>query len=109
MPTPPTPHFTPWIYFSTCKQSFTGLVKLRVKLRLVVALWKKHARAVEMNLERRLAVNVYLMALSVAGEHAEAARLQRGILDADDSGVGPGYSETLGSASSMGHSLSNLG
>ena len=76
-PPPPEPTSTPWVFCSTCKQRFTGLVQLR----LAIALWAKYAR-VETNEQRVLAAELYSGALNAAGEHAEAMRLKRGILDA---------------------------
>ena len=52
VPPPPTPHLAAWYCCSTCKQEFTGLVQLR----LAIALWVKHARAVETDDERLMAV-----------------------------------------------------
>ena len=73
------PYFTPCVFCATCKQSFTGLVQLR----LVIALWEKYARAVETDADRIGAVRMYAEHLGAAGEHAEAARLKRGVLDAN--------------------------
>ena len=105
VPTPPAYHFAAWVYCLTCKQKFTGLVQLR----FAMTLWAKHARAVETNLERLLAATLYTMALSAAGEHAEAARLQRSILDVRTRTLGPDHRETLISASNLAASLVHLG
>ena len=65
-PLPPVTYFAAWVSCSTCKQWFTG----QVQLRLTIALWAKHARAVDTNFERFSATSEYAAALSAAGEHA---------------------------------------
>ena len=75
-PVRPTQRFTVWVFCSTCKQRFTG----QVKLRLAIALWAKHARVVETNMERIAAAGTYAVALGDAGGSAEAVRLWRGIM-----------------------------
>ena len=84
-----------WEYCSTCKQALTG----QLKLRLAIALWIEHARAVETNSIRLLAADAYASALGTAGEPAEAMRLLRGILDARTRVWGVGHRLTLISAS----------
>ena len=41
-PPPPEPHFAPWTFCSTCKQRFTGLVRMRLAIALW-ATWAVHA------------------------------------------------------------------
>ena len=60
-----------------CKQRFTGMVRLQ----LAIALWAKHARAVESGGMRLLAASLCELALGSAGEHTGAAWLRRGVLD----------------------------
>ena len=69
VPTPPAPHFAAWAVCATCKQRFTGLVQMR----LAIALWSKHARAVDTNLERIVAADVY----AEAGGCSEASWTSR--------------------------------
>ena len=88
-PAPLTPRFVAWVYCSTCKQRFTGLVALR----LVIALWAKHARTVETNMERIVAAVTYAGALFAAGESAEAERLERGLLGVYTRVLGPEHEE----------------
>ena len=106
-PVPPLGlHYAAWISCSICKQRFTGLVQLR----LAIALWAKYAAcALETDLERLGAVDVYAGALAAAGEHAEAARLHRGIMDVRTRTWGPEHSITLISASNLAASLVRLG
>ena len=94
-PPPPAPYFAPWLSCSTCKQQFTG----QVLMRLAIALWVKHAYAVETDGMRLTAAELYAAAIVDAGEHAEATRLQRGILDARTRTLRPEHSMTLNSAS----------
>ena len=101
----PQPHFAAWLFCATCKQGFTGLVQLR----LAIALWAKHARAVETDEERLQAVDMYSDAIGDAGEHAEAARLQRGALDVRTRVLGPEHLVTLNSATNLAASLCQLG
>ena len=77
----------------------------QVKLRLAIALWAKHARAVETDQTRLTAVSDYAAALGDAGEHADAARLQRGVLDARTRMLGPEHCEALTCASNLAVSL----
>ena len=100
-PPPGEPYFTAWVSCSTCKQEFTGLVKLR----LAIALWAKYARAVEPNQLRVLAACSYAAALGAAGEHAEAVRLRRGILDDRTRVADPEHRGTLDCASKLARSL----
>ena len=105
-PLPPgESRFAALLSCSTCKQRFTGLVQLR----LAIALWAKHARAVEANPERLIAADVYAVALRAAGESAESARLRRGILDVRTRTWGPEHCNTLDCASNLARSLIELG
>ena len=88
MPPPPTPHFVAWVSCATCKQRFTGLVELRP----AIALWAKYARAVETDGKR-------LVAPGDAGDHTEAAWLQRGVMDVRTRTLGPEHSNMLNAAS----------
>ena len=97
--------FAAWIFCSTCKQLFTGLVQLR----LAIALWALHARALDMNQVRLVAVGLYAAALCDAGEHAEAVRLKRGILAVQTRVFGPEHPLNLNSACNLAGSLSRLG
>ena len=99
------PIFDAWVSCATCKQRFTG----QVRLRLAIALWAKHARAVETDKKRLAAASTYAMALGGAGEHAKAARLQRGILDVYTHVSGPEHPATLTSTSNLAGSLFSLG
>ena len=99
------PLFMTWISCSTCKQEFTGLVKLR----LAIALWAKHARVVETDGNRLAAAGTYALALADAGEYTEAARLQRGLLNVYTRATGPKHHEALHSASNLAGSLMQLG
>ena len=100
-PPPPESPFAPWVFCPTCKQRFTDLVQLR----LAIALWVKRARAVETDTKRPLAADVYATALGAAGEHEEAVRIQRTVLDAENRAWGPEHSSTLSSVSNLVASL----
>ena len=104
-PLPGEPTFTAWVCCSTCKQRFTG----QVQLRLAVVLWARHARAVETDEERLCAAFEYSTALQDAGEHAEAARLQRGVLDVRTRMLGPEHCVTLACATNLARSLLLIG
>ena len=104
-PSPPGPFFAAWIYCPTCKQPFTGLVQLR----LAIALWLKYARALEVDDNRLLAAASYADALGAAGEPAEAARLERGIINVHTRVWGPEHRDTLTCASNLACSLLRLG
>ena len=106
-PLPPqtAPRFAAWVSCSACKQYFTDMVQLR----LAIALWAKRARALETNAERLAAVAVCAVAIGRAGEHAEATRLQRGLLDAHVRTLGPEHCKTLVCASNLAASLVRLG
>ena len=103
-PPPGELRFAPWIFCSTCKQQFAGLVWLR----LAIALWAKYAHLAETDM-RLLAATLYAAALDDAGEPAETARLQRGILDVETRTLGLEHRDTLISASNLAVSLSKLG
>ena len=105
VPTPPAPRFAAWADCSTCKQRFTG----QVKLRLAIVLWTKYARAVEMGTIRIAAAGTYTTALEAAGEHTEAVRLLRGVLGVETRVLGPGHRTTLTCASNLTVSLMRLG
>ena len=105
VPPPPAQHFAAWLFCSTCKQHFTGLIKLR----LAIALWTRHASKLETNQERLAAASSYADALGAAGEHSEAARLQRGILGTMTRMLGPAHPNTRTSASNLALSLTCLG
>ena len=76
MPPPEQPHFVAWCFCSTCQQRFTG----PVTLQLAIVLWAKHAHDVETSPTRLATAASYTVALNAAGEHVEAARLERGTL-----------------------------
>ena len=103
-PAPPA-RFAPWDGCSTCNQAFTGLVQLQ----LAIALWAKYARLLETHEDRISAAVVYAAALSSAGEHAEATRIFRGILDVHTRMLGPDHLSTLDCATNLGSSLVRLG
>ena len=76
---------------STCKQRFTG----QMQLQLAIALWSNYAHEAETDNDRLEASSLYAMILGRAGEHAEAARLKRGILDVETRTSGPEHRDTL--------------
>ena len=84
---------------------FTGLVQLR----LAIAMWAKHVRAVGMSPVRLQAASVYAVALGTAGEHAEVTRLSQDVLDVHTRTLGPEHYNTLIAASNLAVSLSRLG
>ena len=102
---PGEPTFTSWQSCSTCKQDFTGLVQLR----LAIALWAKYEHLAETGCMRLAAASAYALALETAGEHAEAARLQRGLLDVRTRTSGPEHHNTLTCASNLASALLQLG
>ena len=104
-PPPPASYFVAWIFCSTCKQRFTG----QVRLLLAIAPWTKHSRAVETDGQRIGAAASYAAALDDAGGGAEAARLQRRSLDVETRMFGPEHHEMLTSASNLAASLIGLG
>ena len=104
-PTPPAPHFAPWLFCLKCKQPFTG----KVQLQLAIALWGKHVREVETDGHRLGVASTYTVALGAAGGHADAARLQQGILDVFTQAVGPEHSDTLVCASNLAVTSLQLG
>ena len=103
-PLPGEATFTTWQVCSTCKQRFTGLVRLR----LAIVLWANYARKAETN-KNLLAAEVCSAALDDAGELAEAARLQRGMRDTRTRVWGPECREVLNSACNLASLLLELG
>ena len=87
------------------KQRFTGLVQLR----LAITLWAKHALKTETDEDRLVAADEYAAAIATGGEHTEAARLRRSVLDTDTRAAKPEYCDTLLSASNLAASLVCLG
>ena len=94
-----------WHTCTTCKQHYTGAMRLG----LAEPLWERHRRKPWRNHDRQDAQNLLANATSAQGRHQEAAELYRELVAVFQRRLGADHYSTLSAAMNLGMTLRNQG